>query len=134
MSKNPLDISFSSSGEARERTLATTAITGLAGIGAAAAVAMAFIQPAYAQSAAPSNTFQSIMDSIGNGLCSTGPGCADFGAAGGAGGQVEVQGGGEPPGIEQRLRELRCKAEGNANCLSAGGAAADTMPFEGLNL
>ena len=95
---------------------------------------MAFIQPAYAQSAAPPVTFQSIMDSIGNGLCSTGPGCPFLGSAGGPGGQVEVQGGGQPLGIEERLRELRCKAEGNANCLSAGGAAADTMPFEGLNL
>ena len=110
----------------------------LGGIGAAAAVAMAFIQPAHAQSAPPPpSTFQSAMDSLFDSVCGTsgGPaGCNSLGVAGGPGGQVEVQGGGQPPGIEQHLRELRCKAEGNANCLSAGGAAADTMPFEGLNL
>jgi len=74
------------------------------------------------------------MDQIGSGLCSTGPGCPFLGAATGPGGQVEVQRGGVPPGIEQRLRELRCKAEGNAGCLQPGGGAADTNPFEGLNL
>jgi len=37
-------------------------------------------------------------------------------------------------GIEQRLREVQCEADENANCLQPGGAAADTMPFEGLNL
>ena len=109
--------------------MATTALTGIAGIGAAAAMAMAFVQPAQAQ------TFQDGIDTIG-GLCggSFGPGCPFLGTAGGPGGQVEVQGGGQPPGIEQRMRELQCKAEGNASCLQPGGAAADSMPFEGLNL
>ena len=45
-----------------------------------------------------------------------------------------VQGGGQHPGIERRLREAQCEADKNANCLQPGGAAADTMPFEGLNL
>jgi len=132
MSKISLDISTACSDGAHERAAAaTTAITGLAGIGAAATMAMAFIQPAQAQ------TFQDQMDEFGFDLCRSNVGtpCQSGGpAAGGPGGQVEVQTGGEPPGIEQRLRDLRCKAEGNANCLSAGGAAADTMPFEGLNL
>ncbi len=135
MSKIPLDISISSSSGAHERAAATTAITGLAGIGAAAAVAMAFIQPAHAQSTAPSNTFQGIMDQIGDGVCSSAPGgCPFLGTAGGPGGQVETQGGSQWQGIDQHLRELQCKAEGNASCLQPGGAAADTMPFEGLNL
>lgn len=145
MSKIPLDISISSSSDAHERAarVATTAISGSAGIAAAAAVAMAFIQPAHAQSLIsflPSvpqgQTFQNEMNFFGRGLCgsSFGPGCPDLGAAGGPGGQVEVQGGGQPPGIEQHLRESQCKAEGNASCLQPGGAAADTMPFEGLNL
>jgi outer membrane autotransporter protein len=132
MSKDTLDISISFSSEAHERVVAvaTTAIRGLTGIGAAAAVAMAFIHPAEAQS------FQDQMDTIGGGLCggSFGPACPNLGVASGPGGQVEVQGGGQPPGIEQRLREAQCDADKNANCLQPGGAAADTMPFEGLNL
>ena len=125
-------VAVSSDGVEHVRALAgaNIALTTLGGIGAAAAVAMAFIQPAQAQ------TFQDQMDEFGGRLCSSNVGtpCQSGGPASGPGGQVEVQTGGEPPGIEQRLRELRCKAEGNANCLSAGGAAADTMPFEGLNL
>ena len=125
-----ISISFSNGTHDRVVAVATTALTGIAGIGAAAAVAMAFAQPAQAQS------FQDQMDSVGGALCgaSTGPGCPNLGVAGGPGGQVEVQGGGQPPGIEQRMREQQCKAEGNANCLQPGGAAADSMPFEGLNL
>ena len=118
-------------GEVHERAIAvaTTALTGMASIGAAAAVAMSFIQPAHAQD------FQSEMDALFGNVCSSGgPGCVSLGAAGGPGGQVEVQGGGAPPGIEQRLREAQCEADKNANCLQPGGAAADTMPFEGLNL
>ncbi len=135
MSKISLDISTACSSAAQGRAAAaTTAITGLAGIGAAAAVAMAFIQPAHAQSAAPSGTFESAMDTLFNSVCRTsGPGCTSLGAAGGPGGQVEVQTGGQP-GIERRLRELQCAGDENANCLAAGGAAADSMPFEGLNL
>jgi len=130
MSKTPLDISISCNGDTSERAVAaaTTVLTGIAGIGAAAAVAMAFAQPAEAQ------TFQNQMDTIVDLVCSGGPGCIPLGVAGGPGGQVEVQGGGQPPGIEQRMRELQCKADGNANCLQPGGAAADSMPFEGLNL
>jgi len=135
MSKISLDISTACSSGTQERAAAaTTAITGLAGIGAAAAVAMAFIQPAHAQSAAPPGTFQSEMDKIGDGLCSSAPGgCPFLGVAGGPGGQVEVQTGGRP-GIERRLRGFQCAGDENANCLQAGGAAADSMPFEGLNL
>ena len=130
MSKIPLDNSISGTGGTPKRAVAvvTAALTGIAGIGAAAAVAMAFAQPAEAQ------TFQNQMDTIFDLVCSGGPGCNSLGVAGGPGGQVEVQGGGQPPGIEQRMRELQCKADGNANCLQPGGAAADSMPFEGLNL
>ncbi len=132
MSRTAHDNSISCRSGVHERAAAaSTTITGLAGIGAAAAVAMAFIQPAEAQ------TFQDQMDSIGTGLCaagSFGPGCPFLGTAGGPGGQVEVQGGGRAPGIEQHLRQLQCEADGNANCLQPGGAAADSMPFEGLNL
>ena len=120
----------SSGSEARERAMVVAAtISGLAGIGAAATVAMASFQPVQAQD------FQSEMDALFGSVCgSGGPGCTSLGAAGGPGGQVEVQGGGRPSGIEQRLREVQCEADENANCLQPGGAAADTMPFEGLNL
>ena len=131
MSKDTLDISISCSSEAHERAVAvaTTALSGLAGIGAAAAVAISFIHPAHAQD------FQSEMDTLFGSVCgSGGPGCNSLGVAGGPGGQVEVQGGGQPPGVEQRLRQAQCDADKNANCLQPGGAAADTMPFEGLNL
>jgi outer membrane autotransporter protein len=90
---------------------------------------MASFQPAHAQD------FQSEMDALFGNVCgSGGPGCNSLGVAGGPGGQVEVQGGGRPSGIEQRLREVQCEADENANCLQPGGASADTMPFEGLNL
>ena len=97
--------------------------------GMAAAVSIGFVQSAQAQ------TFQDAMDNVFKSVCSSGgPGCNSLGVAGGPGGQVEVQGGGRLPGIEQHLRELQCEAEGNANCLQPGGAAADSMPFAGLNL
>jgi outer membrane autotransporter protein len=128
MSKIALDISCGARAE-RCVPVATTALTGLAGIGAAAAMAISFAQPAEAQD------FQSQIDSIFGGICgSGGPGCTSLGAAGGPGGQVEVQGGGRPSAIEQHLREQQCEGDENANCLQPGGAAADTMPFEGLNL
>lgn len=116
----------------RAITVATIANTGLAGV--AAAAAMSFIHPAHAQD------FQSEMDTLFNSVCGTsssGPpstGCTSLGVASGPGGQVEVQGGGQPPGIERRLREAQSDADKNANFLQPGGAAADTMPFEGLNL
>jgi uncharacterized protein YhjY with autotransporter beta-barrel domain len=113
-----------------ERAMAVAAtITALTGFSAAVTVGMAAFQPVHAQD------FQSEMDVLFGNVCgSGGPGCNSLGVAGGPGGQVEVQGGGQPPGIEQRLREAQCEADKNANCLQPGGAAADTMPFEGLNL
>jgi outer membrane autotransporter protein len=130
MSNVTRDISVScSSNGAHERALvaATTAVTGLAGIGIAAAVAMAFVQPAQAQS------FQDEIDAVCSG--STAPvGCGPGPAAGGPGGQIEVQQGGLPAAVEQRMREAQCEADNNASCVQPGGAAADTMPFEGLNL
>jgi outer membrane autotransporter protein len=128
MSKVALDVSRSAEAD-RCVSAGTTALAGLVGIGAAAAVAIAFVQPAEAQD------FQSEIDAIFGSVCgSGGPGCTSIGAAGGPGGQVGVQGGGRPAAIEQRLREQQCEGDANANCLQPGGAAADTMPFEGLNL
>jgi len=127
MSQVSCHISCHSSAQERAPTVATTAFTALAGIGAAVAV-ITSIQPAQAQ------TFQQAMDNLASTNCgSVGP-CTSFGVAGGSGGQVEVPTGGQWPGISQRLRELQCEADKNANCLQPGGAAADTMPFEGLNL
>jgi len=118
---------------ARAAAVVGNTVAGLAGIGAVAVVAMGFAQPAHAQS------FQEQMEEIVfPDVCggSTGPssGCGSIGAAGGAGGQVEVQQGGLPPSVQQRMREAQCEADKNGNCLQPGGAAADTMPFEGLNL
>jgi outer membrane autotransporter protein len=128
MSNLSRDISISYSSGAHERAAAV--VTGLAGIGAAAAVAMAFVQPAHAQS------FQDQVDTVlFPDVCgSGGPGCTSIGAAGGVGGQVEVQQGGLPAAVEQRMRAAQCEADGNGSCVQPGGAAADTMPFEGLNL
>lgn len=139
MSKSARDISMSSSADVRERAVAvaTTAVTGLAGIGAAAAVALGFIQPAHAQVPPSGNgSFQSEMDAVFNTVCggSGGPGCTSVGVASGPGGQVGVQQGGPPAAVEQRMREAQCEGEANASCVQPGGAAADTMPFEGLNL
>lgn len=131
MSKSTRDISISCNAGARERAVAaaTTAVTGLAGIGAAAAVAISFIQPAHAQS------FQNEMDTLFGSVCgSGGPGCSSVGVASGPGGQVEVQQGGLPAAVEERMREAQCEGDENASCVQPGGAAADTMPFEGLNL
>src|SRR5262245_64148375 len=103
MSNLSRDISISCSSGAHER--AAAAVTGLAGIGAAAAVAMAIIQPAHAQS------FQDQVDTIlFPDVCgSGGPGCTSVGAAGGVGGQVEVQQGGLPAVVEQRVRAAQCQ-------------------------
>jgi len=132
MSKTSLDNSISGTSSTPERAVAvaTAALTGIVGIGAAAAVAaISFVQPAQAQ------TFENQMNNVFSNVCgSAGPaGCTSLGVAGGPGGQVEAQGN-QSPGLEQRMRELQCKADGNANCLQPGGAAADSMPFEGLNL
>jgi outer membrane autotransporter protein len=134
MSKGGLN-SVVSAGNAHERSAALVgnAVAGLAGIGAVAVVAMGFAQPAQAQS------FQEQVDEIvfPDGCGSSGPpgsGCGSVGAAGGVGGQVEVQQGGLPAAVEQRMREAQCAADKNASCVQPGGAAADTMPFEGLNL
>jgi outer membrane autotransporter protein len=129
MSRTAHDNSIACNGGAHERAAASTAITGLTGFGAAAAVAMALAQPAHAQS------FQDEIDAVFPSICgSGGPGCTSLGVASGPGGQVEVQRVGLPAAIEQRLRELQCEGDANANCLQPGGAAADTMPFEGLNM
>jgi len=122
MSQVICHISCQSSAQGRVSAIATTAFTALAGIGAAVAV-IASPHPAQGQ------TFQQAV----NGLCGSLAPCIGP-AASGSGGQVEVPTGGQWPGISQRLRELQCEADKNANCLQPGGAAADTMPFEGLNL
>ena len=122
------DVSLSFSGGTQPCAAGIAATTGLVGV--AAAAAMAFAQPAQAQA----QTFQQQMEVLFDSVCSSGPGCTPIAAAGGPGGQVEVQNAGEVAGIEQRLREAQCEADKNANCLQPGGAAADTMPFEGLNL
>jgi uncharacterized protein YhjY with autotransporter beta-barrel domain len=112
-------------------TIVPSAVIAVSGISVAAAVAMAFVQPAHAQD------FQSEMDTLFNSVCGSGgpsAGCNSVGVAGGAGGQVEVQQGGLPTSVEQRMREAQCAADKNASCVQPGGAAADTMPFEGLNL
>ena len=134
MSKGGLNIVVSD-GSTHERAAAVVGntVAGLAGIGAVAVVAMGFAQPAHAQS------FQEQVDEIvfPDGCGSSGPpggGCGSVGAAGGVGGQVEVQQGGLPPSVQQRMREAQCEADKNASCVQPGGAAADTMPFEGLNL
>ena len=103
-------------------------LTALAGIAAAASVALSFAQPAQAQ------TFQDEMDRIVNIVCGSLAPCPTFGSASGIGGQPEAQNGRIPAAVAQRLREMQCEADGNANCLQLGGASADETSFEGLNL
>ncbi|HUQ37238.1 MAG TPA: autotransporter outer membrane beta-barrel domain-containing protein [Aestuariivirga sp.] len=80
---------------------------------------------------APAQDFQSEMDLLFNIVCQQGgPGCNSLGAAGGPGGQFEVQNIGLPPAIGQHLQNLRC----DAYCDQIGGTAADRMAFESLNV
>ena len=135
-------VSFDSFEHERAAAVTNFTFAVLGGIGAVAVMAVAFVQPAQAQGL----TFQQQMDQNGDALCGTSPSpgiglavqvspaCPFLGRAGGAGGQVEVQTGSQRQEIERHLRELRCKADKGANCLQPGGAAADSNPFEGLNL
>ena len=104
-----------------------TAISGLAGI-AATTVALSFIQPVQAQ------TFQDEMDSLATVVCGSFAPCPTFGSTAAIGGQIEVQNGGLPAAVSQRLRQQQCEADDNANCLQPGGASADETSFDGLNL
>jgi outer membrane autotransporter protein len=122
--------SISNSGVAGARAVpsAATAISGLAGIAAATTVALSFVQPAQAQS------FQDEMDALANTVCGSLAPCPSFGSTAAIGGQLEVQNDGLPAAVSERLRERQCEADGNANCLQAGGASADETSFDGLNL
>jgi outer membrane autotransporter protein len=104
----------------------TATLLTLTGV-AATTVALSFAQPAQAQ------TFQSAVDALANSVCSLAP-CPNLGSTAAVGGQTEVQNDRVPAAVSERLRELQCEADGNANCLQAGGASADETSFEGLNL
>ena len=129
MSQSSFALSCSKESEVGPTAVAATGIAGLAGI-AAATMALSLVHPAQAQ------TFQDEMNSISTAVCSFG--CSSQGSTNAIGGQIEVQNdglsGAQRQAVENRLREAQCKADGNTNCLQPGGAAADTMPFEGLNL
>src|SRR5262245_12194102 len=107
----------------------------LAAIGVVTLIAVGF-----AQKQANAQTFQSAINALAHTACpqpnpeEPARSCESFGIASGPGGQVEVQTASQWQGIEQHLRALRCLGDQNADCLQPGGAAADSTPFDGLNL